>query len=94
MRDHEPNLQCNVKTGTAKMMTPKTQSPDDKIRIRIQQMAVDIQTLKQNRNCPTHNSGGNWRGRGQGPSHHNTFGRHDQQYNTQSSNRSGKTTFI
>jgi hypothetical protein len=38
------------------MMTPKTQSTNEDIRATIQQMAADIQELKQNRQFNTHSS--------------------------------------
>jgi hypothetical protein len=48
--------------------SPKTQSANQDIRATIQQMATDIQELKQNRQFTTHSSEEthrNWRGRGQ-----------------------------
>ena len=98
MRDHETNIKRNVKTATAKMMTPNTQSTNDDIRAAIQQMAADIQELKQNRQFSTHaseetqNSDRNWKGRGQASSHssRNNFTRHDQRYNTTPSNQHGQ----
>ena len=68
MRDHETNIRRTVTTATTKMMTPKTQSTNGDIRATIQQIAADIQELKQNRQFNTHSSEDthrNWRGRGQ-----------------------------
>jgi hypothetical protein len=64
-RDHEANIRRTVKTATTKMMAPKTQSTNEDIRATIQQMATDIQELKQNRQFNTHSSEDthrNWRG--------------------------------
>lgn len=93
MRDHETNIQRNTKTATAKMMTPKQESTNDDIRATIQQMAADIQELKQNRQFPTHapeETHHNWRGRGQSSSGNN-FIRHDQRYNNTTTNRHGQS---
>jgi hypothetical protein len=91
MRDHETNIRRTVKTATTKMMTPKTQSTNEDIRATIQQMATDIQELKQNRQFNTHSSEDtlrNWRGRGQASmASRNNFTRHDQRYNTTPTNR-------
>lgn len=92
MRDHETNIRKTVKTATIKMMTPTTQTTNDDIRVTIQQMAADIQQLKQNRQFPTHGTEEtyrNWRGRGQAPiaPSRNNFTRHDQRYNTTQTNR-------
>lgn len=94
MRDHETNIRRTVTTATTKMMTPKTQSTNEDIRATIQQMAADIQELKQNRQFNTHSSEDthrNWRGRGQASiTSKNNFTRHDQRYNTTPTNRHGQ----
>jgi hypothetical protein len=81
-------------TATTKMMTPKTQSTNEDIRATIQQMATDIQELKQNRQFTTHSSEEihrDWRGRGQASiASRNNFTCHDQRYNTTPTNRHGQ----
>ena len=92
MRQHESDLKRDVKTGTAKMMTTeKKQDTEDEtdLKAMIQQMAADIQVLKQERNQQFQHqkSRGNWRGRGD-RNHiikYNRYSDQNQQQNTRSS---------
>ena len=69
MREHESDMKRETKTAIAKMITPssttgqtQTADKDSDLRVIIQQMAADKQTLKEDRNQP-YQKRGNWRGR-------------------------------
>ena len=71
MRELESDVQREVKTATAKMMSTKEPSqdqPEKDLTAIIQQMAADIQSLKDDRNRPQQQKPrSSWRGTGNRP---------------------------